>query len=77
MGNLTVPDEMDEWPHDARQFVLAEANTMVDLRREIDSIVGLPSEYPGEGDESSLTKQEAAAIILALGGPQEDSDGGP
>jgi len=39
--NLTVPDEADEWPHEARAFVLAEANTAADLRQEIDSLAGM------------------------------------
>lgn len=72
-GRLTVPDEAEEWPHDARRFVLAEANTTVDLRREIEDIVGLPHHdvSNGDGNAGQFTKEQLAAILLALGGPQD------
>ena len=69
--NLDVPDEYDEWPHDARAFVLAEANTAAELRTEIDSLAGLSSEWEAD-DCASFTKDELAAVVMALGGPQED-----
>ena len=69
-ANIEVPAEFDEWPHDARRFVLAEANTGDDLRREIDALVGLETDIEGNGDTLQFTKDEAAAIVMALGGPQ-------
>ena len=69
--NLTVPDKYSEWPHDARSFVLAEANTASEIRREIDSLAGMShdsaSDTPGR-----FTKEELTQIVMALGGPQED-----
>lgn len=70
-GSLTVPDEADEWPHDARRFVLAEANGAEALRREINNIVGLQhDDYRGD-NAGQFRKEEMAAIVLALGGPQD------
>ena len=68
--NLTVPNSYEEWPHDARAFVLAEANTAEDLRREIDSLAGMT--YDSDDNPSGFTKDELAQIVMALGGPQED-----
>lgn len=68
--SLTVPDEADEWPHDAKRFVLAEANTAEDLRQEIDGIVGLEAEEYDGRSAAQFTKEQLAAIVLALGGPQ-------
>lgn len=68
-ANLEIPDEFDEWPHDARSFVLAEANTMEDLRKEVDSIVGFSSEDHRSDTAGQFTKEEMATLVLALGGP--------
>jgi predicted alpha-1,6-mannanase (GH76 family) len=70
MADLTVPDRFGEWPHDARRFVLAEANTAAEIRAEIDSVVGLDSTSWEDQTALSLTKGEAAAILLALKGPE-------
>jgi len=71
--NIDVPDEFDEWPFEARAFVLAEANTAADLRQEIDSLAGM--EHDTEMDtHQRFTNEELAQLVMALGGPQE-SDG--
>jgi len=70
--NLTIPDEADEWPHEARAFVLAEANTAADLRQEIDSIAGMSTDADSDTADQFFGKEELAQIVLALGGPQEE-----
>lgn len=72
-ANIDVPAEYDDWPHDARAFVLAEANTAVDLREEINSLVGFTSEDLESDSAAQFTKEELAELIMALGGPQEAS----
>lgn len=68
--NIDVPDEFDEWPFEARAFVLAEANTAADLRQEIDSLAGM--EHDTEMDtHQRFTNEELAQLVMALGGPQE------
>jgi len=69
--NLTIPDEADEWPHEARAFVLAEANTAKELRQEIDSLAGMPNDADDD-KAGAFTKDELAQLVLALGGPQEE-----
>lgn len=69
--NLTIPDEADEWPHEARAFVLAEANTAADLRQEIDSLAGMTNDADDD-KAAAFTKDELAQLVLALGGPQEE-----
>lgn len=71
MGKLEIPDEFDEWPFEAKRFVLAEANTVIDLREEIETIVGLSGRDMESHAAGSFTKEELAAIVLALGGPNE------
>lgn len=71
MSDVDVPDEYEEFPFEAKRFVLAEANTVVEIRREINNIVGLPNEGLESDSASNLTKEELAAILMALGGPQE------
>jgi len=70
MTDVDVPDEYEEFPFEAKRFVLAEANTVVEIRREINNIVGLPNEGLESDSASNLTKEELAAILMALGGPQ-------
>lgn len=67
--NLDVPDEYDEWPHDARSFVLAESNTAVDLREEINSLAGMAGEFES-ANAGLFTKEDLAELVIALGGPQ-------
>jgi len=71
MADVDIPDEYEEFPFEAKRFVLAEANTVVEIRREINNIVGLPNEGLESDSASNLTKEELAAILMALGGPQE------
>ena len=71
MNDIEVPDEYEEFPFEAKRFVLAEANTVVEIRRAINNIVGLPNEGLESDSASNLTKEELAAILMALGGPQE------
>ena len=69
--SVDVPDEYEEFPFEAKRFVLAEANHAKEIRREIEAIVGLePEEIEGRG-ASQFTKEQMAAILMALGGPQE------
>ena len=71
--NVEVPDEFDEWPFEARAFVLAEANTALDLRQEIDSLSGM--EHDSDSDKANqFTKEELSQIVMALVGPQESGD---
>jgi hypothetical protein len=71
-ANIDVPEEFDEWPFDARRFVLAEANTAADLRREIDALAGMSSDGWEQDQPLRLTKDQAAALLMALGGAQGD-----
>jgi hypothetical protein len=70
MAGVTVPEEYEEWPFEARRFVLAEANDTVALRRKIEEIVGLPHEDV-EDNAGQFTKDELAAVLMALGGPED------
>ena len=70
MTDVDVPDEYEAFPFEAKRFVLAEANTAVEIRRAINNIVGLPNEGLESDSASNLTKEELAAILMALGGPQ-------
>ena len=71
MPDVDVPDEYEAFPFEAKRFVLAEANTATDLRRAINNIVGLPNEGLEADNASKVTKEELAAILMALGGPQD------
>lgn len=69
---MKIPDGADDWPFEARAAAYAEKNTATDIRKEIDSIVGItdPS-WSEEGDRSGwFTKYELVLLLLALGGPQ-------
>ena len=70
MSEITVPDGFEDWPFDAQQLALAERNGMKTLRNRINDIVGMP-----HADEpkcaGNFTKEEMAAILLALGAPEE------
>ncbi|MFD1515089.1 hypothetical protein [Halomarina rubra] len=70
MSDLTVPEEFDNWPFDVRSFVLAEANTAVELREQIDSLAGLSSDDWESDNAGAFTKTELATLVMALGGPQ-------
>lgn len=72
MPELEVPDEFHDWPFDAKRFVLAEAKTVEDLREEIDSLVGLNHEEVDGRQAGQFRKDQLAAIVMALGGPQGD-----
>ncbi|QLH78643.1 hypothetical protein HZS55_15695 [Halosimplex rubrum] len=72
MSDLDVPEKFEggDWPFEAKRYVLAEANTAADLRDEIDAMAGLPAdEYPDNG-AGRFTKDQLAAIVMALGGPR-------
>lgn len=69
--SVDVPDEFDEWPFEARRFVLAEANDAKTLREAINGIVGLPNEKYRGDNAGQFTKEQLAAILMALGGPEE------
>ena len=70
-ADVSAPEEYEEFPFEAKRFVLAEANTAVELRRAVNNIVGLSNEGLESGNASKLTKEELAAILMALGGPQD------
>lgn len=67
--NLDVPEEFNDWPHETRSFVLAEANTAKDLRREINALAGLSSEGVENDGAGRFTKEQLATLVMALGGP--------
>jgi hypothetical protein len=71
MADVDVPDEYEAFPFEAKRFVLAEANTVVEIRRAINNIVGLPNDEIESDHANSFTKEELAAILMALGGPQD------
>ena len=70
--NLTVPDEADEWPHEARTVALEQRHSGAELREEIDSLVGMGHKSDDPQDPFYFDKSELAKIVLALGGPQEE-----
>ena len=76
-SGLTVPDEFDDWPFDARKFVLAEANTTVDLRREICDLAGMSFDDVASDKAGQFTKDEMSVLVMALGGPDGNENGGP
>lgn len=69
---VDVTENWEEWPFEARAYVLAEANTAVELRESINDIVGMPNEDIMQDQALNLTKSEAARILMALGGPHGD-----
>lgn len=69
--DVEVPDEFYEWPFETRKFVLAEANGAIALREAIDGIVGLDSDNWRSEDPGHFKKQQLAALLMALGGPDD------
>ncbi|MFC5970038.1 hypothetical protein ACFPYI_01720 [Halomarina salina] len=73
MPGLTVPEEFDDWPFDARNFVLAQANTALELRQEICSLSGIAFDEERESDRATqFSKEEMAMLVMALGGPDRN-----
>jgi hypothetical protein len=70
VSDLTVPDEFDEWPFEARAFVLAEANSARALREEICDHTGLSFD-PEDETPDRFTKDQLAVLVMALGGPDQ------
>ena len=68
--NLEVPEEFGEWPHEAKAFVLAEANETTDLRNEIHALAGIAGTVEDGTRANSFSKEQLANLIIALGGPQ-------
>ena len=68
--SVTIPPKADDWPFEAKRFAIAEANTVVEIREEIDGIVGLGGHWKHD-QAATFTKDELAMLLLALGGPQE------
>ena len=68
--SVDVPPEADEWEFEAKRFAISEANTAVEIREEIDGIVGLGGHWDRD-QAATFTKDELAMLLLALGGPQE------
>ena len=68
-ASVNVPEGWEDWPFEARAYVLAEANTAVDLREAINDIVGMPNDDIMQDQALNLRKDEAAKILMALGGP--------
>lgn len=68
-----VPDGWEDWPFEARAYVLAEANSTLDLRREIENTVGMDSfDEDSDGSVGQFRKAQLAMIVMALGGPGGD-----
>ncbi|WP_435075930.1 hypothetical protein [Halococcus sp. AFM35] len=72
-SGLDVPDEFDDWPFEAKAFVLAEANTTAELRKEICGLAGLSFDGMESDKAGQFTKDEMATLVMALGGPDGDS----
>lgn len=70
-NQLTVPEEFEDWPFDAKAFVLAEANGAKALRHEIDSLAGMSHDNENADNAGSFTKAELATLVMALGGPED------
>jgi len=70
MSDLDVPDKYDDWPFDAKNFVLAEANTALELRHEIEALAGMEKTDEEGRAVSQFSKDEMATIVMALGGPR-------
>lgn len=73
--SVEMPDNTEDWPFEAKHTALSEANKAKEIRSEIAGIVGAelirdPDDCSAPGD---FTKREMAAMLLALGGPQEES----
>jgi len=66
---VAVPPEFDDFPHEARRFVLSQANDAADIRVAINNRVGLSNDDLEADRAGSFTKDELAAVLLALGGP--------
>lgn len=70
--SVELPDAAAEWPFEARHLAIAEKNTAADIRGEIVNIVGAGVVSMPDADKAgAFTKSEHAAILMALGGPQE------
>lgn len=68
-----LPPEADEWDDGAQRFALSEANRVVDLRREIDAIIGDedPNWTTTGRSPGSFTRDELALMLGSLRGAQE------
>ena len=70
--SVELPDAAAEWPFEARHLAIAEKHTTADIRGEIVNIVGAGVVSMPDADKAgAFTKSELAAILMALGGPQE------
>lgn len=73
MNRIQEPDGLDSMDYEMKLVAICNKNTTDQIRKEIDSIVGLDS---SEWDEYSSTnsaqfkKEQLAEIMIALGGPQ-------
>jgi len=74
--SVYLPPEADEWDFEARRYALSEANRAVDLRKEIDAIIGDedPTWTTTGREAGSFSKDELALVLLALGGPREGDE---
>jgi len=71
--SVYLPPKADEWEFEAKRYALSEANRAVDLREEIDAIIGNddPTWTTTGREPASFSKDELALVLLALGGPRE------
>jgi len=71
--SASMPENAADWPFEARVTALAQHNTSVDIRKEIDNIIGLsnPRWDASNSDSGHFNKEELSLLLLALGGPQE------
>ena len=67
-NGLSLPDDFDGYPFEAKVAVLAGENDQADLRAAVDNVLGRSDDTE---TPSNVTKGWLAACLLALGGPNE------
>lgn len=67
---LDTPDGWEDWPFEAKRAGLAGQNTALELRQHINDRVGLSCEDMDADQAGRMTKEELAAVFMALGGPE-------
>lgn len=69
---VSIPDEAEDWPFEAKAATVSKINGAADIREEIDTLAGIsdPSWDDDTARANSFTKYELTLLLLALGGPQ-------
>lgn len=65
--SLTLPDGWEDLDYDLRVTLLAAQNKQADIRDAVDAMI----HKQNEGNPSNVRKEWLAAVLLALGGPEE------